>query len=838
MGPRILVVEDSATQAEQLCMLLEAEGYSVVLARSGEAALERIAEQTFDLVLSDIVMPGIDGYELCRRVKSRYDVPVVLLTSLADPMDIVRGLEAGGDNYIIKPYDPDHLLARIRRVLDNRHLRRGQRTSMGVNIAFLGSTFTINSDREQILDLLLSGVEDIVRANRALEERQRELAEAHAQLEASARESARAARLSNERARILMQNAGDGIFLLDGDGIIVELNEGAAEMLGPPAEEILYRPLEHFVAPDETAAFMRGLRKLRRERQVVRDRTLLRADGASISVELSASATRLDDEEYLLVIARDVTERREAEQAVRESEERFRQFAENVPQVFWMTSVDTGELLYVSPSFERVWGRSVEEIYSDPTVWKSALHPDDRGRVLEAMANQAIEPYEVEYRIVRPNGEIRWTNDRGFPVRDTHGEVVRVAGVAEDVTASVEAEQALQRAEEQLRQAQKMEAVGRLAGGVAHDFNNLLTSIKGFAQLAADDLGPDHAVRGDLDEVIRSADRAAGLTQQLLAFSRQQVLRPRVVDLNEVVGEMSRMLTRLVGEDVEFRTRLAEDLGPVVADPGQVQQVVMNLAVNARDAMPKGGTLVLETQNVELTDEYASERLDVRPGPYVMLAVSDTGHGMSREVQERIFEPFFTTKEQGKGTGLGLSTVYGIVQQSGGYVWVYSEPGQGTTFKVYLPRADADAAAEETAAADQSVAKSGGGETVLLVEDEAAVRTFARRVLERAGYAVLEAQDGIEALRVLEAYEGPVHLILTDVVMPGLSGAALAAQAEKLRPGTRVLFTSGYAREEVTVRGNLPASITFVEKPYTPANLTRTVREVLARPWPGPVARA
>jgi signal transduction histidine kinase/ActR/RegA family two-component response regulator len=380
------------------------------------------------------------------------------------------------------------------------------------------------------------------------------------------------------------------------------------------------------------------------------------------------------------------------------------------------------------------------------------------------------------------------------------------------------------RAEEELRQSQKMEAVGRLAGGVAHDFNNLLTVIKGNTELALD-LAQEEAQREELEEVQRAAERASALTRQLLAFSRKQILQPRLLSLNEVVVELGRLLRRTVGEDVALRIDLEPSLGKVRADRGQVEQVLLNLVVNARDAMPQGGELRIGTRDVgaeEVRWHAEAERI-----PYVMLEVRDTGMGMEPGVLERIFEPFFTTKEQGKGTGLGLSTVYGIVTQSGGYVRVESAVGAGSRFAVYLPRVEEVAEVKEPEA---RVAGTGGSETVLLTEDEDAVRLLAKRVLTRSGYRVLAARGGAEALELAEQHEGEIHLLLTDVVMPGMSGRELAQRLLPLRPGIRLLFTSGYTEDAIVRHGVSGQETAFLPKPFAPASLAQKVREVLDSP--------
>ena len=378
--------------------------------------------------------------------------------------------------------------------------------------------------------------------------------------------------------------------------------------------------------------------------------------------------------------------------------------------------------------------------------------------------------------------------------------------------------------EGQLRQAQKMEAIGRLAGGVAHDFNNVLTAIFGYVDILREEMPADSSAQRDLAEVRKASERAASLTKQLLAFSRQQVLEPVVLDPNALVEDFEKMLHRLIGEDVELRLSLARDAGNVLADPGQLQQVLMNLVVNARDAMPTGGKLILETANAELSEQYAELHQPVVPGRYVMLAVSDTGTGMTPETRARIFEPFFTTKEKGKGTGLGLSTVYGIVKQSGGYVWVYSELGRGTTFKIYLPRVDA---APDTLLPAREPSTVAGTETILLAEDDAVLRPLARGLLEKLGYTVLDAADAEEALEAARQYPEVIHLLLTDVVMPGASGRELARQLENPRPQIKVLYVSGYTDDAIVHHGMLEPGLNFLQKPFTPTALARKVREVL-----------
>ena len=512
-----------------------------------------------------------------------------------------------------------------------------------------------------------------------------------------------------------------------------------------------------------------------------------------------------------------------AAQALRESESVL-QRAMEVGQIgSWTSSVAYGGTLEWSSETFRIFGVAPEDFRGGREDFVDRVHPEDRERV-DAARDAALatgQPLRVDHRIVRPDGAVRWVHERADILYDAHGRPAGFIGVVQDITERKQAEEALQAAEEQLRQSQKMDAIGRLAGGVAHDFNNLLSIITGRSELLLLRREMADSARRDIELIHRTADRAASLTRQLLAFSRKQVLQPKVLDLNAVVANMGRMLRRVIGEDVELVIVARPGLGRVSADPGQLEQVILNLAVNARDAMPGGGRLTIETGDVPLDLDHARRHPGVKPGTHVMLAVTDTGIGMEPAIRERIFEPFFTTKDVGRGTGLGLSTVYGIVQQSGGTIWVYSEPGRGSTFKIYLPSVDEPA--HETEAMPEP--PRGGTETVLLCEDEPDLRELTREVLEEYGYRVLEAADGEEALDVVAGYREPIDLLLTDVVMPHMGGPALVGHVRERRAALRCLYITGFAPDRAV--GDDAGTHGVLLKPFRFEELAARVREAL-----------
>jgi len=620
------------------------------------------------------------------------------------------------------------------------------------------------------------------------------------------------------RYRNLVECSKAMICTHDLEGEIISVNEWAAQVLGIDKNKLLQMNIRDILAPEVRDGFADYLGAVRNKGSAKGVMVVQTASGEKRFWEyFNTLWVEGVAEPVVMGTAFDVTESKRTEEALRLSERKFREFFEHAPVYCYMVSPEK-IILDVNKTALLALGYEKEELVGKPITVIYA--PEYYAQVEENLEiwRRTGELKEVEMEVITKGGERRVVLLSAAAVRGRNGEILHSISIQRDITER-------KRLEEQLQQAQKMEAIGQLAGGVAHDFNNLLTVIKAYSQLALLQLAEGDPLRSALEEVDKAADKAANLTRQLLAFSRRQVMEFRVLDLNEVVRGMEKMLRRVLGEDIELVTCYAGDLGRVRADVGQMEQVLMNLVVNARDAMPKGGRLTIETANVELDEAYVKRHVGVKAGSYVMLAVTDTGVGMSAEVRERVFEPFFTTKEKGRGTGLGLSTVYGIVKQSGGNVWVYSELGKGTTFKVYLPRVEGEV--EEVGKREEVKEVLRGGEVVLVVEDDETVRKLAVSILRRFGYEVLEAGLPGEALLLCEGRKERVDLLLTDVVMPHMSGRELAERVRKFHPEVRVLYMSGYTDNAIGHHGVLEPGIDFMQKPFTVDGLTRKVREVL-----------
>jgi two-component system, cell cycle sensor histidine kinase and response regulator CckA len=753
---------------------------------------------------------------------------------------------------------------------------------------------------------------------------------------------------SEEKYRLLVENSLQGLTIIQ-DYLIVFCNHAFAAITGYSVEELLSLPdTKLLIHPDDWELVVVHYRKCLAGEPVagICEYRLVGKDGTERLVEASASLMEYNGKPAVQLVHMDITERRQAENALRESEERFRRIAETINEIFWIYDVEKEVATYISPAFDRIWGLSREHLIGNPNPSMDAIHPDDREQMNNARKfPKTRESAELEFRIIRPDGEVRHIWSRGFAVPDKTGKVRQFVGIDRDITEWKHDQQALKESEEylykiinrigdpifvknrehnlvlfndalcafaglprdrligkqgmpiekevaehlwkmeeevfetgkeslsediindgrgnthivltrkfpltdkngnpqivgvlrditeykrleaQFLQSQKMEAIGVLAGGVAHDFNNLLNIINGYSELALDELDADNPIRRNIKEIQDAGQRAAALTSQLLAFGRKQILQLEILDLNTVIGNIISMLRRLIGEDIDFIFKTQPDIGKVHADPAKIQQIILNLVVNARDAMPGGGKLVIEIANVDFKKDIVLKNPILKPGPYVMMAIGDNGIGMNAEIQARIFEPFFTTKAKGKGTGLGLSTVYGIVKQSNGFIQVFSEPGKGSTFTIYFPRIESGEAKVMPEIMEKP--EKGGRETILIAEDEEAVRSLTSRILSNRGYHVLEATDGLHALRIAQDHAGKIDLILTDIIMPGISGSTLVARLRAKRPDIRTLFISGYTDNAIVHNGILDDNIAFLQKPFTLDALVNKVRKVLNSP--------
>ncbi len=618
-----------------------------------------------------------------------------------------------------------------------------------------------------------------------------------------------------------VDHAADACFWMGSDGQFFFVNETASRYLGYSRAELLSMSVNDIDTQLGRGAWLKAWAELKDKRVLHLESLFRRKDGKVFPVGITAHYLEFDGKQHNCIFVRDLTERKDAESRLRDREAQHRRLIDNIPEVAWRAD-EQGNALLISKKVTALFGYTPEEVLREGSkLWFGSMDPEHRESVRTAYSKLFGEkqPFDVEYRIRHRDGHWMWWHDRAILVEEKDGKCF-ADGLLSDITER-------KRLEEQFRQMQKMEAIGRLAGGIAHDFNNVLSVIMGYGELLRVGLSDEDPRARQVDEIKKAADRAASLTRQLLAFSRQQVLQLQFLHLNSIISELNKMLRRLIGDDIEMKLSLSSDLGTVKADVGQIEQVIMNLVINARDAMPGGGRLVIETANSEVDESVARQHPPMPAGSYVMLAVSDTGCGMAPHVLSHIFEPFFTTKEPGKGTGLGLSTVYGIVKQSEGFIWAYSEPGQGSVFRIYFPLVHRDAV--QITPPETPVILAGGTETILVAEDEDALRSLAREMLEGAGYKILEAPDGHVALRIAKSHPGRIDLLLTDVVMEGMNGRELVEHMMVLRPQLRVLYMSGYTDELIAQRGVLETGITLLQKPFTKTSLLTRVRELLLR---------
>ncbi len=727
------------------------------------AALER---GKFDLILSNFTMPGYNGGSALALAQAKCpEVPYLFVSGTIGEERAIEILKSGATDYVLKERI-DRLRPAVRRAL------------------------------------------------REAGERARRLA------------AEEALRKAEARFRDIFENAVEGIYQSNPQGRLLEVNHTMARLCGYASPEELCASVHDLghdlhVDPPRRSEFDRLLNS--RGELLAYESQIRRKDGTIIWISENARAVR-DTQGGLLYyesMVTDITARKTSEEALLRSEERFREMAERIDDVFYVVALDTGFSSYVSPAYAQIWGRPPAELHAQPAQWAGAIVPEDRAMVLAARAQLAHgKEYRLEYRIRRPDGELRWIGDRCYPIREPDGGIKHAVGVATDITRH-------RQLEGQLLQAQKMEAVGQLAGGVAHDFNNVLTVVIGYTRLLLDGgTMPADAIE-PLTQIFIAGTRAANLTRQLLVFSRKQTVNRRNIDLNQVAGEFAQMIRRLIGEHIKLELALSAVPCTAEVDAGMMEQVLMNLAVNARDAMPNGGTLTIGTEQLTIADAAARRHPEARPGEFVCLSVRDTGCGIPTENLTRIFEPFFTTKDVGHGTGLGLAMVFGIVHQHQGWIELESAVGAGTCFRILLPSRSSATTTPVSLPTKPAPARR-GSETMLLVEDEPAVREFAVAVLRSHGYRVLQACSGIDALEVWKWHGARIALLVTDLVLPdGLSGVELAARLRKEKPTLKVVLTSGYASETIGEEFRPPAGMHFIHKPYKPQLLAQTVRDAL-----------
>ena len=844
----ILIVDDLSANREFLVMILRDQGHRLLQAADGAQGLAVVRAEHPDLVITDMLMPVMDGYEFVRQLRldpATRGVPVVFYTASYSEREARVLARSSGVSYVLtKPADHGEVLTIVGRVLS------GERETMSPAAPPL-TTELAREHLRLLTDKLSDKAGDLGIANARL----RALINIGLEL-ASERDPDRLLQSVCVAARDLFGATYVTLGILDlNDRTVrrfvtcgadpanwIKIGDAASGILGTVVAERrtmrgknpggnpagLQFPVQHpevqafLAAPVASPAQVYGWLCL-----VGNEGRTFDEDDEDLVTQLSELIGRIYETSHFHAVAQkragelehEIASRNQAVEALRTGEERMRFALEAAGVGIWDMDYTNGVLRW-SEILESQYGLRPGTFGGTFEAFVERIHPDDRKSVLETIgeAVRTGADFSVQHRTLWHDGTVRWLSGAGRIHLGEHGEPVRGVGTSVDVTER-------RTLEEQYQHAQKMEGLGRLAGGVAHDFNNLVTAILGFCELLLADLDPDDPRQANIAEIQKAGTRAGGLTRQLLAFSRKQIIEPTPLDLNVVVADMRAMLGRLIREDVKVVLGLRPELASVKADRGQVEQIVMNLAVNACDAMPTGGTLTIETANVELDEHYATRHFAVKPGPHVMLTLTDTGTGMTPQVQARLFEPFFTTKEVHKGTGLGLATVHGLVTRSGGSVNVYSEIGRGTSFKVYFPTTDAAAIVVEAPAVPPPCA---GAETVLVVEDVESLRKLTRRLLTRQGYTVLAAANADEALRLFEEDES-IDVVLTDVVMPGASGPELTRRLVEQKPELKVIYMSGYTDDGMFTHGGLHHEIAFLHKPFTAEALGRKIREVLDR---------
>jgi PAS domain S-box-containing protein len=820
----ILLVEDSPTQAEDLKYTLERHDFDVLIAGNGIEALSLIRAHKPTMVISDIVMPEMDGYQLCREIKNDEelrDLPVILLTALSDPRDVVRGLECGADNFITKPYDEHKILSRIQYILANKHLNDMENTQLGVEVILAGEKYFIKSDRIQILNLLLSSYEAAIQKNDELLKAQNELMLFNEQLEQTVESRTAALRESEGRYRLLLESVTDYVYttLVDnGRPVATSHGSGCGAVTGYTSVEYTADPdlwIRMVHEEDRPIVLEQADSVLAGKTPFTIEHRIIHKDGRVCWIR-NTPVPRYNREGSLIAcdgIVTDITERKRAEEEIRKGKAEWERTFDAIVDPIMI--VDLGyRIMRANKAMADKLGVTPDET-TGLTCYTTA-HGMDEPPPYCPYAQLLVDglPHMAEIHEPRLGGHFFIS---GSPLNNLDGKLYGCVCNYRDIT-----ERKL--LESQLFQAQKMEAIGQLAGGVAHDFNNILTAIIGFSTLIEMNLDKNDPQRENLNHVLAGADRAAELTRSLLTFSRKQIINPQLVNLNEIIRKIEKFLKRIIGEDIDLKTSITPGALTINADSGQIEQVLMNLSANARDAMPKGGLLSLETGTVDMDADYVKLHGFGEPGCYALISVSDTGEGMDETICKKVFEPFFTTKEVGKGTGLGLSIVYGIIKQHNGFINVYSEPDKGTTFKIYLPLIQSATEGKDIREEEVLV---GGTETILVVDDDTSLRELAEKFLRMFGYTIITAVDGEEALALFRENREKIDLVILDIIMPKMNGKDAFDEMRKINPDIKSIFISGYTRDIIHKRGLLDQSLEFVSKPLNPKKLLIKVREVL-----------
>ncbi|MFO7883939.1 MAG: response regulator [Desulfobacteraceae bacterium] len=817
---QILVVDDQMENRYMLESLLKGNGHQVLTAENGSEALDIIKAGRIDMIISDILMPVMDGFELCRQVKNQEEfrlIPFIIYSATYTSLqDREFALKLGADKFIEKPCEPDVFMNTINKLLTTPHSVKTQ-----LKAAPLEEKEALKLYSQRLVNKIEQKMQQAEQENRKRIKVEKEL------------------RKNRERLIDAQRVAKMGDFTWDMETNEITWSEALFELLGydksaPLDLERVYNDIHH---PEDHPAVLQWLQEAAasgQEKLHPMEYRIFRKDGTMLFVRtMGKIRQRADKKPEIFATIQDISERKKSEKALKEA---YDIITRSSSVAFTWQNKEGWPVDFVSENVEKLFGYTSEAFINGEVAYPDCIHPHDLDRVTEEVAENSSIPDKKEfrhtpYRVITKTGEVKTVRDWTFIKRNRKGDVTHYKGIIEDITLQKKNEKEKEKLQRQLAQAQKLESIGRLAGGVAHDYNNMLSVIMGFAGLAMDSTPRDNPVYNDLEEIMGAAKRSAEITRQLLAFARKETVEPRVFDFNDTIEKMLKMLGRLIGEEIQLSWQPGRQVGSVMMDPSQMDQILANLSVNARDAINGVGKITIETSAVRFTEEDCNAQPDVLPGDFAVLAFSDNGSGMNQHTLDNLFEPFFTTKPVHKGTGLGLATVYGIVKQNTGFINVYSEPDKGTTFRVYLPVYKGD---ETINVPDDNdileKALLSRGETILVVEDQPAILKFTKKILEKFGYRVLEAATPEKGINTAKAHQSDIHLLITDVILPGMNGLEFSEQIKIIYPDVKILFMSGYAAEIITGRCQSSDEFNFIQKPFSLRDLAVKIRRILDGP--------